>query len=73
MFFLYPDPHFKTNKHKWRIISDNLLTEYGYILAPKAIVYTLTDVEDLHNWIVKHFDSHPLYQRINNSELVSYY
>ena len=33
MFFLYPDPHFKKSKHKWRIINDTLLAEYAYILA----------------------------------------
>lgn len=32
MFFLYPDPHFKKAKHKWRIINTALLTEYAYIL-----------------------------------------
>lgn len=33
MFFLFPDPHFKKAKHKWRIISDTLLAEYAYVLA----------------------------------------
>ena len=33
MFFLYPDPHFKKAKHKWRIINKNLLAEYAYVLA----------------------------------------
>ena len=32
IFFLYPDPHFKKAKHKWRIISPALLSEYAYIL-----------------------------------------
>ena len=30
MFFLFPDPHFKKAKHKWRIINDTLLAEYAY-------------------------------------------
>lgn len=34
MFFLFPDPHFKKVKHKWRIISRNLLAEYAYVLRP---------------------------------------
>lgn len=34
IFFLYPDPHFKRSKHKWRIISQPLLTEYSYVLRP---------------------------------------
>lgn len=33
MFFLYPDPHFKKTKHKWRIINQTLLAEYAYLLA----------------------------------------
>jgi len=33
MFFLYPDPHFKKAKHKWRIINTPLLAEYAYVLA----------------------------------------
>ena len=32
MFFLFPDPHFKKAKHKWRIISPTLLSEYAYVL-----------------------------------------
>lgn len=32
IFFLYPDPHFKRSKHKWRIINQSLLTEYSYVL-----------------------------------------
>ena len=31
MFFLFPDPHFKKTKHKWRIISTTLLAEYAYV------------------------------------------
>ena len=33
MFFLYPDPHFKRSKHKWRIINPSLLSEYAYVLG----------------------------------------
>ena len=32
MFFLFPDPHFKKAKHKWRIINETLLAEYAYVL-----------------------------------------
>lgn len=70
MFFLYPDPHFKKAKHKWRIINKCLLAEYAYILAEGGIVYTVTDVKDLHEWIVQHFVEHPLFKRINDDDLV---
>ncbi|XP_014248252.1 tRNA (guanine-N(7)-)-methyltransferase [Cimex lectularius] len=71
MFFLYPDPHFKKAKHKWRIISPTLLAEYAYVLADGGIVYTVTDVEDLHHWMVKHFVEHPLFRRMDDVELES--
>ncbi|XP_043258198.1 tRNA (guanine-N(7)-)-methyltransferase isoform X1 [Colletes latitarsis] len=69
MFFLYPDPHFKKSKHKWRIINRTLLAEYAYVLAEGAIIYTVTDVKDLHEWIVQHFHEHPLFDDIPKEEL----
>ncbi|XP_012268767.2 tRNA (guanine-N(7)-)-methyltransferase [Athalia rosae] len=71
MFFLYPDPHFKKAKHKWRIINKSLLAEYAYVLAEGAIVYTMTDVRDLHEWMVQHFTEHPLFERISDNEINS--
>uniref|UniRef100_A0A224XWQ9 tRNA (guanine-N(7)-)-methyltransferase n=1 Tax=Panstrongylus lignarius TaxID=156445 RepID=A0A224XWQ9_9HEMI len=69
MFFLYPDPHFKKAKHKWRIINSSLLAEYAYVLCEGALVYTVTDVEDLHEWMVKHFTEHPLFEKVRGKEL----
>ncbi|KAG8193926.1 hypothetical protein JTE90_011480 [Oedothorax gibbosus] len=69
MFFLFPDPHFKAKKHKWRIISPQLLSEYAYVLREEGIVYTITDVKDLHEWMVKHLSEHPLFQRIPQEAL----
>lgn len=71
MFFLFPDPHFKKTKHKWRIISQTLLAEYAYVIAVGGIVYTITDVQDLHDWMVSHFDEFPLFERIQDDELQS--
>ncbi|XP_065510519.1 tRNA (guanine-N(7)-)-methyltransferase isoform X2 [Caloenas nicobarica] len=69
MFFLFPDPHFKRTKHKWRIISPTLLDEYGYVLRPGGLVYTVTDVAELHEWMVKHFGEHPLFEEVPLAEL----
>lgn len=69
MFFLYPDPHFKKSKHKWRIINKSLLAEYAYVLAEGAIVYTVTDVSDLHEWIVQHFREHPLFEDLPEKDM----
>lgn len=71
MFFLYPDPHFKKAKHKWRIINTSLLAEYAYVLAIGGMVYTVTDVKELHDWMVKHFVEHPLFEQVSESDAVS--
>uniref|UniRef100_A0A7M4E8G9 tRNA (guanine-N(7)-)-methyltransferase n=1 Tax=Crocodylus porosus TaxID=8502 RepID=A0A7M4E8G9_CROPO len=71
MFFLFPDPHFKTTKHKWRIISPTLLAEYAYVLRVGGLVYTITDVEEVHEWMVKHFSEHPLFQLVPLEEMSS--
>ncbi|KAI0152608.1 PXA domain-containing protein [Xylariaceae sp. FL1272] len=67
-FICFPDPHFKQRKHKARIISTTLNSEYAYVLRPGGIVYTITDVEDLHNWMVRHLESHPSFGRISEEE-----
>ncbi|QQP54178.1 tRNA (guanine-N(7)-)-methyltransferase [Caligus rogercresseyi] len=70
MFFLFPDPHFKKAKHKWRIINPTLLAEYAYVLREGAgLLYTITDVHDLHLWMVSHLEAHPLFQRLSQEEL----
>jgi tRNA (guanine-N7-)-methyltransferase len=73
MFFLFADPHFKKKKHKARIITSQLLGEYAYVLKPGGRLYTVTDVEDLHHWMVKHLDAHPLFQRLTDEETVLYF
>lgn len=65
MFFCFPDPHFKQRKHKARIITNTLLSEYAYVLKEGGIIYTITDVEDLHNWMVKHLEEHPMFERLS--------
>uniref|UniRef100_A0A1B6MQR3 tRNA (guanine-N(7)-)-methyltransferase n=1 Tax=Graphocephala atropunctata TaxID=36148 RepID=A0A1B6MQR3_9HEMI len=69
MFFLYPDPHFKKAKHKWRIINTTLLAEYAYVLAEGGRVYAVTDVQDLHEWMVKHFREHTLFRQLAQEQL----
>ncbi|XP_003507562.4 tRNA (guanine-N(7)-)-methyltransferase [Cricetulus griseus] len=69
LFFLFPDPHFKRTKHKWRIISATLLAEYAYVLRVGGLVYTITDVLELHQWMCTHFEEHPLFERVPLEEL----
>lgn len=40
------------------------------MLRPGGIVYTITDVKDLHEWMVQHLDAFPLFQRIPDEDLV---
>jgi tRNA (guanine-N7-)-methyltransferase len=42
IFFCFPDPHFKAKNHRRRIVSDILLSEYAYFLAPNGRLYTVT-------------------------------
>ncbi|KAI0441857.1 putative methyltransferase-domain-containing protein [Xylaria telfairii] len=67
-FICFPDPHFKHRKHKARIVSTTLNSEYAYVLRPGGIVYTITDVEDLHHWMVRHLEAHPSFERISEEE-----
>ena len=45
------DPHFKGANHRRRIIQTSLLAEYAYCLAPGGLLYTITDVEELGEWM----------------------
>ncbi|CAD5209089.1 unnamed protein product [Bursaphelenchus xylophilus] len=69
MFFLYPDPHFKKSKHKWRIISIPLISEYAYLIKAGGILYTVTDVLQYHEWVLENFAATKLFEKISDEEL----
>jgi tRNA (guanine-N7-)-methyltransferase len=69
MFFLFPDPHFKARKHKARIITSTLLAEYAYVMAPGGLLYTISDVPDLAEWMGSHLDGFPAFERLSDEEL----
>ncbi|KAF2447455.1 hypothetical protein P171DRAFT_354269 [Karstenula rhodostoma CBS 690.94] len=69
IFLCFPDPHFKQRKHKARIVSSPLCSEYAYVMKPGGYVYTITDVRDLHEWMVGHFAGHASWARVEGSEL----
>ena len=50
-------------------MTTTLLAEYAYILKVGGRLYTCTDVKDLHDWMVKHLDAHPLFKRVSDEEL----
>ncbi|KAK5318301.1 tRNA (guanine-N(7)-)-methyltransferase (tRNA(m7G46)-methyltransferase) [Exophiala xenobiotica] len=75
IFLCFPDPHFKQRKHKARIVSAQLNAEYAYVTKPGGLVYTITDVEELSQWMVKHFegeeagDAKELWERVSADDL----
>jgi len=69
IFFLFPDPHFKKANHRRRIISKALLAEYAYALEIGGLCYTVTDVEDLFEWMTKHLTEHPLFERVSEKDM----
>lgn len=34
------------------------------------MIYTITDVKDLHEWMVEHLERHQLFERVLGDELV---
>ena len=68
MFFCFPDPHFKRSKHKSRIITPALLSQYAYVLRPGGKLYHITDVEDLHNWMYRHCEEHQLFEKVEDAK-----
>lgn len=69
MFFLFPDPHFKEKNHRRRVISLQLLDEYAYALEVGGIIYTITDVEELGDWMRSCLEDHPLFRAVPEDEL----
>ncbi|KAG7029733.1 tRNA (guanine-N(7)-)-methyltransferase, partial [Cucurbita argyrosperma subsp. argyrosperma] len=69
MFFLFPDPHFKEKNHRRRVISPFLLDEYAYALRVGGIIYTITDVEELGEWMKTCLENHPLFEALTLEEL----
>lgn len=67
IFICFPDPHFKARKHKARIVSESLNTEYAFVLRPGGLLYTITDVEEYHHWILRHFLPQPEEQRADGT------
>lgn len=68
LFFCYPDPHFKKRRHRQRIVSDQLLAEYAYVLAPGGVAYVVTDVPELFEWMNERFSRFPLFRARTEEE-----
>jgi tRNA (guanine-N7-)-methyltransferase len=71
LFFCFADPHFKRKNHRKRVISTALLAEYAYVLQPGGLAYVITDVAELMEWMVGHFSSTPLFERVTREDCAS--
>lgn len=71
IFFCYPDPHWKRKNIRRRIISPGLVQEYAYWLRHGGLVYTVSDVAELEEWMVQCLDESPLFHRLTEAELSS--
>lgn len=69
MFFLFPDPHFKEKNHRRRVVSIQLLDEYAYVMEVGGIIYTVTDVEELGEWMKSCLEKHPLFEAVREEEI----
>ncbi|CAG9582879.1 putative tRNA (guanine-N(7)-)-methyltransferase [Leishmania major strain Friedlin] len=69
LFFCYPDPHWKRKNIRRRIISPGLVQEYAYWLRHGGLVYTVSDVAELEEWMVQCLDDSPLFRRLAEAEL----
>lgn len=72
IFFCYPDPHWKKNNIRRRIISPGLVQEYAYWLEVGGLIYTVTDVEGLEQWMIQCLDDSPLFERLSDAEIESF-
>eukprot|EP00388_Colpodella_angusta_P006449 GDKJ01019072.1.p1 GENE.GDKJ01019072.1~~GDKJ01019072.1.p1 ORF type:complete len:291 (+),score=62.12 GDKJ01019072.1:127-873(+) len=64
MFFCFPDPHFKKSNWRRRIINPGLLSIYAYCMKVGGLIYCVTDVEDLHNWMYSCLKEHPSFEEV---------
>ncbi|KAK1353553.1 tRNA (guanine-N(7)-)-methyltransferase [Heracleum sosnowskyi] len=55
--------------HRRRVISPHLLDEYAYALRVGGIIYTITDVEELGEWMNSCLKGHPLFEALTQEEL----
>jgi len=68
MYILFPDPHYKKKKHKARIVSEDMLDVYYYVLKEGGRLYISTDVEELYKDMVECIEAHSALRRIEEKE-----
>jgi tRNA (guanine-N7-)-methyltransferase len=69
LFFCFADPHFKKYNHRKRIINKYLLNDYSYVLKLGGKLYSITDVEELHNWHIEVLKQNPCFKEVSTDEV----
>eukprot|EP00386_Alphamonas_edax_P009683 GDKI01031750.1.p1 GENE.GDKI01031750.1~~GDKI01031750.1.p1 ORF type:complete len:277 (-),score=79.59 GDKI01031750.1:133-963(-) len=64
IFFCFPDPHFKRSNWRRRIVNESLLAQYAYVLAEGGLLYCVTDVRELYEWMRGSCLLHPAFEEI---------
>jgi len=44
------------------------MNDYAYLLKPGGKIYSITDVENLHNWNVETIENNPCFRKMNEEE-----
>eukprot|EP00871_Galdieria_phlegrea_P004750 jgi/Galph1/5276/GphlegSOOS_G3978.1 len=70
-FICFPDPHFKRKKHRQRLVSLRFLSEAAYCLKDNGLIYVVTDVEELFEWMMHKLRQHPSFERVSSTETYS--
>ena len=71
IFICFPDPHFKAKNHRRRIITPALLDEYAYVLKSGGLLYMITDVKELYQWMDGHANAHPYFEKLSDQDLIN--
>ncbi|AFN84122.1 putative S-adenosylmethionine-dependent [Encephalitozoon romaleae SJ-2008] len=69
IFILFPDPHFKKRKQKGRIVCQQMMEVYEYLLRNEGRLYISTDVEDLFDYMVDVILAHKGFEPLSEEEM----
>jgi len=69
LFFCFPDPQFKKRNWRRRIVNDQLLSVYAFLMKDNGKIYCVTDVKDLHEWMDGCLSRHPLFEKVEGEQL----
>jgi tRNA (guanine-N7-)-methyltransferase len=69
LFFCHPDPHWKRANIRRRIISPGLVHTYAYWLKVGGLLYTVSDVPELEQWMIDCLDASPLFERLTPEQI----